>query len=229
MTIELTAQTPIVSTVHHPFGSPSGPGLWHVKGMELPAYIQNVAHALIRNGHAVDESRAISMAVGIVENWAAGHDGQGNKVSTEVQTAAAAAIAEWEAKRAQAKLNNTVNRSDATIDLASIGFKALQTKLMAQGHSAEDAARIAAAVGRKKFGNKKFNKKIKAGMNASASLAVIRNNSVNLAMGTHAHTPNMSKSDLQAHLGNQHGIRVDGTDATKEKMQSMHQICHNPS
>jgi hypothetical protein len=98
--IALTAQTPIASTVHHPFGSPAGPGLWHVKGMELPAYIQNVAHALIRSGAAHDESRAIEMAVGVVQNWAAGHDGQGNRVSADVQAAATKAIAEWEAKRA---------------------------------------------------------------------------------------------------------------------------------
>lgn len=34
-----TAETPIVSTVHHPFGSPAGPGLFHVKGLQLPAYL----------------------------------------------------------------------------------------------------------------------------------------------------------------------------------------------
>lgn len=33
-----TAETPTASTVHHPFGSPSGPGLFHVKGLQLPAY-----------------------------------------------------------------------------------------------------------------------------------------------------------------------------------------------
>ena len=33
-----TAETPVVSTVHHPFGSPAGPGLFHVKGLQLPAY-----------------------------------------------------------------------------------------------------------------------------------------------------------------------------------------------
>lgn len=34
-----TAETPIVSTVHHPFGSPAGPGLFRVKGLQLPAYL----------------------------------------------------------------------------------------------------------------------------------------------------------------------------------------------
>jgi len=95
-----TAETPVVSTVHAPFGSPEGPGLFHVKGLQLPAYIQNVAHAFTRSGH--DESSAIHMAVGVVENWAAGHDGHGNKVHPDVQAAAARAVAEWEAARAAA-------------------------------------------------------------------------------------------------------------------------------
>ena len=116
MTIEFTAQTAVASTVHHPFGSPSGPGLWHVKGMQLPAYIQNVAHALVRSGK--DESRAIGMAVGIVKNWAHGHDGHGNAVSAEVQAAAAKAIAEWEASKVRAHADNSsVHNADAVIDL----------------------------------------------------------------------------------------------------------------
>jgi hypothetical protein len=108
--VDLTAETPVVSTVHHPFGSPAGPGLWGVKGMQLPAYIQNVAHALLRNGRAAGESRAIQMAVGIVKNWAHGHDGHGHKVSADVQAAAAKAIAEWDAERARAKADNGRNR-----------------------------------------------------------------------------------------------------------------------
>jgi hypothetical protein len=101
--LDFTAQTATASTVHHPFGSPSGPGLWHKKGMELPAYIQNVAHALIRNGRAAGESDAIHKAVGIVQDWARGRSPNGKgKISPQVQDAAAKAIAEWEAKRAQA-------------------------------------------------------------------------------------------------------------------------------
>lgn len=95
-----TAETPVASTVHHPFGSPSGPGLFHVKGLQLPAYIQNVAHALHRQG--LPESAAIHRAVGIVENWKDGHDGHGNKVHPDVQAAAAKAWAEWEAAKAAA-------------------------------------------------------------------------------------------------------------------------------
>jgi len=42
------------------------------------------------------------MAVGIVENWAAGHDGKGHKVSAEVQAAAIKAVAQWRAAIAKA-------------------------------------------------------------------------------------------------------------------------------
>jgi HK97 family phage prohead protease len=90
----VTAKTAEASTVHEPLGKPGGPGLFHHKGLQLPAYIQHVAHRLLAQGH--DESKAIEMAVGIVKNWAAGHDGHGNKVHPDVQAAAARAVAEWE-------------------------------------------------------------------------------------------------------------------------------------
>lgn len=112
----MTAQTATASTVHHPLGKPGGPGLFHVKGMQLPAYIQNVAHAMIRSGK--DKARAIQMAIGIVRNWAAGHDGHGNKVSAQVQAAAQKAIAEYNADRARAIATNNVAEWEAEIELA---------------------------------------------------------------------------------------------------------------
>lgn len=104
-----TAETPEASTVHHPFGKPGGPGLWHT-GKELPAYIQNVAHAFRRKG--MPESEAISQAVGVVRNWAEGHDGHGHKVHPDVQAAAGKAIAEWEKLRAEAHATGPAKRSD---------------------------------------------------------------------------------------------------------------------
>lgn len=62
----------------------------------LPAFIRAIAHALIRDGHS--ESEAIQMAVGVVKNWAAG----GGHVKPETRAKAAAAVAEWEAKKAKA-------------------------------------------------------------------------------------------------------------------------------
>jgi HK97 family phage prohead protease len=92
-----TPLTAEASTIHKPLGKPGGPGLFHHKGLQLPAYIQSVAQHL-RAAHG--ESKAIGMAVGIVRNWAAGHDGQGGKVHPDVQAAAAKAIAQWEADKA---------------------------------------------------------------------------------------------------------------------------------
>jgi HK97 family phage prohead protease len=102
-----TAETPVASTVHEPFGSPAGPGLFHVKGLELPAYIQHVAHHLLMHG----ESNAIEMAVGIVKDWAAGHDGHGHQVHPDVQAAAAKAVAQWEAAKAAAHADNSKGRN----------------------------------------------------------------------------------------------------------------------
>lgn len=92
-----TAQTPTASTVHHPFGRPGGPGLWRT-GKQLPAYIQNVAHAFRRKG--LGESESIERAVGVVRDWASGRAPNGGKVHPDVQAAAAKAIAEWEALKA---------------------------------------------------------------------------------------------------------------------------------
>lgn len=99
--LELTAETPVVSTVHHPFGKPGGPGLWRMKGVQLPAYIQNVAHALLRDGSASDESDAIHKAVGIVMDWARGKATSGKTVTSDVQAAAQRAMLEWYQKRGQ--------------------------------------------------------------------------------------------------------------------------------
>jgi hypothetical protein len=112
----MTAQTAVASTVHHPLGKPGGPGLFRVKGMQLPAYIQNVAHAMIRSGKST--GRAIQMAIGIVRNWAEGHDGHGNKVSSVVQAAAAKAIAEYNADRARAIATNNEAAWEREIELA---------------------------------------------------------------------------------------------------------------
>lgn len=94
-----TAQTATASTVHEPIGSPTGPGLWHHKHWQLPAYMQHVAHDLMEAGRP--ESEAIHMAVGIVENWKNGHDGHGHPVHPDVQAAATKAWAEWETLRAR--------------------------------------------------------------------------------------------------------------------------------
>lgn len=123
----MTAGTAAASTVHHPFGSPSGPGLFRMKGAQLPAYIQNVAHALQRSGSAATESQAIEMAVGIVKRWAAGAGAKGKKVSPDVQAAAARAVAEWTALKTAAHSHAnedgggmTLTWNGTAVDLASV-------------------------------------------------------------------------------------------------------------
>lgn len=90
----MTARTPIASTVPEPLGKPGGPGLFHHKGLQLPPYIQHVAHEMLKKGKS--ESEAIQMALGIVKKWAAG----GGGVHPDVQAAAAKAVAEWEKDKA---------------------------------------------------------------------------------------------------------------------------------
>lgn len=86
------------ATIHEPVGKPGGPGLWHHKGMQLPAYIQHIANDL-REKRGMTTSRAIATAVAAVKRWAAG----GGKVDPETRAAAAKAVAEWEALKAEAK------------------------------------------------------------------------------------------------------------------------------
>ncbi len=96
--IEKSAETAVLSTVHHPLGIH---GLWHDKHAMLPAYIQNVAHSLIRSGH--DESSAIAIAIGAVKRWAVGR----GKVTPEVRAAAVKALAEWEKLKAEHSKSKT--------------------------------------------------------------------------------------------------------------------------
>jgi hypothetical protein len=106
----MTAKTPVLSTVHHPLGKKS---LWHLPGnQELPAYIQNVAAAFMRNG--MQRGPAIARAVGVIKDWAAGRNPNGKgHVTPQVQAAAAKTIAEWEAIRAKTKTHGLSNETEA--------------------------------------------------------------------------------------------------------------------
>jgi SPP1 gp7 family putative phage head morphogenesis protein len=98
-----SAQTPIVSTVHHPLGTE---GLWHTPDkhvgtvQQLPAYFQNTARALMRD-QGMGEQQAIATAVNAVREWSRGTAFGGKvKVTEEVRQAAQRAMNEWEALRA---------------------------------------------------------------------------------------------------------------------------------
>ncbi len=117
----------------------TGQGLWHHKGWQLPAYIQHVANDLIASGHG--ESRAIEMAVGIVKNWAAGHDGHGHHIHPDTQAKAAAAVAEWEAMKAAASKSK---RSDMAVsEHVRAKYSAEEMRQMAaKGHAMKDGDHV---------------------------------------------------------------------------------------
>jgi hypothetical protein len=105
--VELTPRTPEASTVPQPTVPPGGPGLWHVKGMQLPPYIQHLyKHLVGRYG----KQGAYRVAVGVVRKWSQGvnpggwktKSGKGKRTHPDVQAAASKNMAEWEEKRARA-------------------------------------------------------------------------------------------------------------------------------
>ena len=129
----------------------TGQGLWHHKGWQLPAYIQHVANDLIESGHS--ESNAVQMAVGIIKNWAHGHDGHGHKVSAETAAKAAAALAEWEALKAASKHGSSRMAKYSADELRTMGGKGQAFKNADGSYSypigdAEDLANAIHAVGR---------------------------------------------------------------------------------
>lgn len=111
--IELSAETGRLASTPHPFGSPSGPGLWDVKNMELPPYIQNIARALLRTGRAKTLSQAIAIAKGATSRWGRG----GGNVHPEVRAASQATNADWNAKRAIAHAHSNWDTPLRVIEL----------------------------------------------------------------------------------------------------------------
>lgn len=85
-----------------PIGSPGDQENWVDQTGGLPTYIREIAHALIRNGHS--ESTAIATAVASVKRWAAG----GDDVHADTQARAAAALAEWESKKAASHVDDVI-------------------------------------------------------------------------------------------------------------------------
>lgn len=103
-----SAQTAALSVTHAPIGK--GGTNWITKSKpgntgQLPAYIQNVRNAIMRDG--TDEGRAHAIAIGRVEDWAAG---KGN-VSAEVKAAAAKAVAELKAMGAKSKATSALKET----------------------------------------------------------------------------------------------------------------------
>lgn len=128
----MSAETARLASVHNKLGKPGGPGLFHDKSSQLPAYIQNVAKALERSGKP--ESQAIQIAIGTVKRWAAG----GGGVSPEVKAAAAKAVAEWEALKAKARAKP--NKGGGGADLSNALDVAARKKAAKAGEAMPDGS-----------------------------------------------------------------------------------------
>lgn len=98
---------------------------WVARAGGLPNYVRGVAHALLRKGRAKDEAQAISMAVGLMKDWASGRtpNGKGH-VHPQVQAAAAAALAKWEAMKASAHAH--ANEDGAAMSLTWNGVEGIE-------------------------------------------------------------------------------------------------------
>jgi hypothetical protein len=128
--LELSAQTPALATTPHPFGKPGGPGLWHQKGMELPPYIQNIAHAILRQGRARDLSHAIAIAKASTAKWA------NTSKHAEVRSASQATNTDWDAKRAIAHAHANVSAVVRAIELVGTAAGAAKDTHVAAGSPA---------------------------------------------------------------------------------------------
>lgn len=103
-----SAKTAMLSRTHAPIGK--GGRNWITASKpgnrgQLPAYIQNVRNAIMRDG--TPESDATGIAIGRVRDWS---EGKGN-VSPEVRAAAAKAIAEFDAMRGKSKAKNSIKEA----------------------------------------------------------------------------------------------------------------------
>jgi hypothetical protein len=100
--VKFTPRTPEASTVVKPTVPPGGPGLFHMKGHHLPAYVEHLyPHLVARYG----KQEAYKVAVGVVKKWAAGVNPGGKrptKTHPDVRAAAAKNVAEWEKEKAEA-------------------------------------------------------------------------------------------------------------------------------
>lgn len=114
-TVKLTPETAEASTVPEPTVPPGGPGLFHIKGRELPPYVQHLWHHLAPK---YGKKRAYGMAVGIVKKWAAGvnpggwktKSGKGKRTHADVRAAAQKNVAMWEKDKADAHKQSAEHR-----------------------------------------------------------------------------------------------------------------------
>jgi hypothetical protein len=117
--VKFTPRTPEASTVPQPTVPPGGPGLFHVKGLELPPYVQHLyKHLVGRYG----KHGAYRVAVGVVKKWAEGvnpggyktKSGKGKRTHPDVRAAAQRNVALWEKDKALAHAQSGSHEAKAT-------------------------------------------------------------------------------------------------------------------
>jgi hypothetical protein len=98
---------------------PNKPGKsnWLERAGGFPRYMRKVIEDILGShpqylASAAGVSKAIQIGVGIVQNWAEGHDGKGHAVSKKTQAKAAAAVAEWNAKRGKSRVSKEESMND---------------------------------------------------------------------------------------------------------------------
>lgn len=94
----------------------------------LPEYICRIARAINRDDPSKSISSVIAIAVGRVKTWARG----GGGVNADTRAKAAKAVAEWEAKKKAAKLNNKKMKLSAGNEI---------TLFLAKSYNIEDVRR----------------------------------------------------------------------------------------
>ena len=109
-----------MALTHEPIGKPGGPGVWGMKGKQYPAYFQHIRNDLMEGG--TPEGEAHRLAWGILRNFAAGHDGKGNRVSAETQAKAVTAMTEMKKLEGEAKASRAVITAQSADDLPDSAF-----------------------------------------------------------------------------------------------------------
>lgn len=119
--VKFTPHTAEASTVHKPTVPPGGPGLFHMKGHQLPPYVQHLYRHLVGK---YGKHRAYGVAIGIVKKWASGVNpggkGKGHKVHADVQAAAAKNVGEWEKEKAEAHAHHKGKSDHAKATASSL-------------------------------------------------------------------------------------------------------------
>lgn len=98
-----------MALVHEPLGKPGGPGLFGMKGAQLPAFIQHIRNDIMEEHAGMDESHATAIAVS-----------QAKKLALKGNREAIAAVAEWERLKARAHADNVGKSSRAVMSAADV-------------------------------------------------------------------------------------------------------------